>query len=60
MTLVVAGMSYAQISRELFITQSTVSYHLSNLYDRTGVRRRHQLTELFRADPHAFGLAAAP
>jgi DNA-binding CsgD family transcriptional regulator len=59
LTLVVAGMSYAQISRELFITQSTVSYHLSNLYDRTGVRRRHQLTELFRADPQAFGLAAA-
>jgi DNA-binding CsgD family transcriptional regulator len=58
LTLVVAGMSYAQISRELFITQSTVSYHLSNLYDRTGVRRRHQLTELYRSDPHAFGLAA--
>jgi DNA-binding CsgD family transcriptional regulator len=57
LTLVAAGMSYAQVSRELFVTQSTVSYHLSNLYDKTGIRGRHQLSELFRREPEAFGLA---
>jgi DNA-binding CsgD family transcriptional regulator len=59
LTLVTSGMSYAQISRELFITQSTVSYHLSNIYDKTGIRRRAQLTELFRREPHAFGVTAS-
>ncbi len=58
LTLVASGMSYAQVSRELFVTQSTVSYHLSNLYDKTGIRGRHQLSELFRRDPNAFGIVA--
>jgi DNA-binding CsgD family transcriptional regulator len=54
LTLLLKGLSYAQISRELYITRSTVGYHLGNLYAKTGVTSRHQLTELVRAHPGAF------
>jgi DNA-binding CsgD family transcriptional regulator len=50
-------MSYKQIARDLFITQSTVSYHLGNIYAKADVTSRHQLTQLAREDPGAFGLA---
>ena len=46
--LVTSGMSYAQISRDLFITRSTVGFHLSNIYAKTGVSSRHELSELVR------------
>ncbi len=54
LTLVTAGMSYAQIARDLFITRSTVGFHLSNIYAKTGVSSRHELTELVRRDATAF------
>jgi ATP/maltotriose-dependent transcriptional regulator MalT len=57
LTLVTAGMSYAQIARDLFITQSTVSYHLGNIYAKANVSSRHQLTQLVREQPASFGLA---
>ncbi len=57
LTLLVTGMSYAQISRELFITQSTVGYHLSHIYGKAGVTSRHQLSELARKNPQAFGIS---
>jgi DNA-binding CsgD family transcriptional regulator len=44
--LVVRGMSYAQIARELFITRSTVGFHLSRIYAKTGTSTRHELSEL--------------
>jgi DNA-binding CsgD family transcriptional regulator len=56
LTLVLTGLSYAQIARNLFITQSTVGYHLSNIYAKTGVGSRHRLTELVRSQPQTFGL----
>jgi DNA-binding CsgD family transcriptional regulator len=59
LTLLLSGMSYAQISRELFITQSTVGYHLGNLYAKAGVTTRHQLAELARAHPGPFGITVA-
>ena len=59
LTLLLNGMSYAQISRELYITQSTVGYHLGNLYAKAGVTTRHQLTELARAQPSSFGITMA-
>jgi DNA-binding CsgD family transcriptional regulator len=55
-TLVAAGMSYIQIARALFITRSTVSYHLGNIYAKTNVGSRHELTELAHENPMAFGL----
>jgi DNA-binding CsgD family transcriptional regulator len=47
--LLVTGMSYAQIARELFITRSTVGFHLSRIYAKTGTTSRHELSELVRA-----------
>jgi DNA-binding CsgD family transcriptional regulator len=46
--LVVAGMSYAQIARELFITRSTVGYHLTRIYAKTATNSRHELSSLAR------------
>jgi DNA-binding CsgD family transcriptional regulator len=57
LTLVVAGLTYAQIAQDLFITQSTVSFHLGNIYAKTNVRSRHELAQLARADPAVLGLA---
>jgi DNA-binding CsgD family transcriptional regulator len=59
LTLVTAGMSYAQIARDLFITQSTVSYHLGNIYAKANVSSRHELTALVREQPASFGLATS-
>jgi DNA-binding CsgD family transcriptional regulator len=47
--LVVRGMSYAQIARELYITRSTVGFHLSRIYAKTGTGTRHELSELAAA-----------
>lgn len=47
-TLLVNGMSYVQIAKELFITRSTVAYHLGNVYAKTGVSSRHDLVDLIR------------
>lgn len=57
LTLLLRGMSYAQISKELFITNSTVSYHLTNIYAKAGVRSRHQLTEAAHQDLQLFGIS---
>jgi DNA-binding CsgD family transcriptional regulator len=43
-----AGLSYAQIARELFVSRSTVSFHLSRIYAKTGVATRHALGDLIR------------
>ncbi|MCW2494508.1 helix-turn-helix transcriptional regulator, partial [Jatrophihabitans sp.] len=59
LTLVLRGLSYAQIARDLFITQSTVSYHLGNLYAKANVRGKHELAALARKAPTQFGLTAA-
>lgn len=47
--LVAGGLSYAQIAKELYITRSTVGFHLSNCYAKTGTRTRHELADLARA-----------
>jgi DNA-binding CsgD family transcriptional regulator len=46
--LAVDGMSYAQIAAELFVTRSTVAFHLSNCYAKTGTSNRHELAALAR------------
>jgi DNA-binding CsgD family transcriptional regulator len=57
LTLVVSGMSYAQMARDLFITRSTVSFHLGNIYAKANVGSRHELTDLARSHPALFGLS---
>lgn len=56
LALVTSGMSYMQIARTLFITRSTVSFHLGRIYAKTNVKSRHQLIELVRTRPEVFGL----
>jgi DNA-binding NarL/FixJ family response regulator len=40
LTLVTAGASNARIARELWVTQQTVKYHLSNVFRKLGVTNR--------------------
>lgn len=48
--LLAAGLSYVQIGRDLYISRSTVGFHLSNIYAKTGTSSRHELTDLVRSD----------
>jgi len=51
--LVLQGKSNAQIDKELFISIHTVKNHLTNIYQKLGVRSRWQLISLFHSDrPH--------
>lgn len=44
--LVIRGLSYEQIAKRLFVTRSTVAFHLAKVYAKTNTRRRHELLEL--------------
>lgn len=46
--LLLEGLSYAQIAKELYVTRSTVAFHLSNAYAKTGTSTRHELVQLVR------------
>lgn len=45
--LILQGMTNAEISKELVISESTVKKHLYNLYAKAGVKNRLQLITLF-------------
>ncbi|HWR85023.1 MAG TPA: LuxR C-terminal-related transcriptional regulator [Rhodoglobus sp.] len=47
--LVKEGLSYAQIAEELYVTRSTVGFHLTNCYAKTNTRSRHELANLVRS-----------
>ena len=47
-TLLLEGLSYAQIAKELFVTRSTVNFHLSRVYAKTGTSTRHEFVQLLR------------
>jgi DNA-binding CsgD family transcriptional regulator len=47
-TLVAQGRTDAQIAAQLFISVRTVSSHLDRIRDKTGCRRRADLTRLAR------------
>jgi len=47
-TLLVEGLSYAQIANELFVSRSTVNFHLSRVYAKTGTSTRHEFVQLLR------------
>ncbi|MET0789345.1 MAG: LuxR C-terminal-related transcriptional regulator [Cellulomonas sp.] len=36
------------MARDLYVTRSTVGFHLTNIYAKTGVSSRHDLTDLVR------------
>jgi len=45
-TLVAQGRTNAQIAAQLYISVHTVSWHLDRIRDKTGCRRRADLTRL--------------
>ncbi len=51
--LVLSGFSYAQIAEELYVTRSTVAFHLGNIYAKTAVQSRHQFIGLVRGTARA-------
>lgn len=48
--LLVEGMSSAQIARELYITRSTVTFHLSRAFAKTNTGNRFELVDLIRRE----------
>lgn len=46
LSYLVAGRTYGEIARELFISEKTVSAHVSNLLGKTGARNRIDLARL--------------
>jgi DNA-binding NarL/FixJ family response regulator len=44
--MVVLGLSNAEIARQLYLTESAIKTHLSNAYQKLGVRSRSQATAL--------------
>jgi DNA-binding NarL/FixJ family response regulator len=50
-TLVARGQTDAQIAAELFISVSTVRTHLDRIRDKSGFRRRADLTRLASGQP---------
>jgi DNA-binding CsgD family transcriptional regulator len=49
LALLTEGLSYAQIAKELYVTRSTVAFHLSNIYAKTGTTSRHELVQSLRS-----------
>jgi hypothetical protein len=47
-TLLLEGLSYAQIANALFVTRSTAGFYLSNLYAKTSTSSRQELAQLLR------------
>ena len=51
MLLLVSGKSNKEIGAELNIVERTVKYHVGNIYAKTGVASRTELTNLILRKP---------
>ncbi|WP_233565334.1 helix-turn-helix transcriptional regulator [Aquimarina sp. AD10] len=45
---ILGNLSYKQIAKDLFIAESTVSKHASNIYKKTGAKNRRQFISRYR------------
>ena len=50
--LVCRGRSNREIGQELFISETTVKKHLSNMFEKTGIKKREELREAIQTAPH--------
>ncbi len=50
------GLSNAEIAKELWVTQQTVKFHLTNIYRKLGAKNRTQATRI----AHQHGLVDSP
>ena len=46
--LVAQGLSYSQIATELYVTRSTVAFHVGRIFAKTNTASRHELVALVR------------
>jgi DNA-binding NarL/FixJ family response regulator len=44
------GLSNAEIGARLFVSQSTVAYHLCNVFSKLNIASRHQLAQIVPND----------
>ena len=49
--LVCRGRSNREIGQELFISETTVKKHLSNMFEKTGIKKREELREAIQKAP---------
>jgi DNA-binding NarL/FixJ family response regulator len=56
LALVVAGLTNAQIARELFLAESTVKSHLSSAFGKLGVSSRHEAARVILDPERGRGL----
>ena len=50
--LVCRGRSNREIGQELFISETTVKKHLSNMFEKTGIKKREELRQAIQKAPH--------
>lgn len=55
LAMVVLGFTNREISRKLYVTESTVKSHLSSAFTKLGVRTRAQATQLILDPEHGLG-----
>jgi DNA-binding NarL/FixJ family response regulator len=48
--LVCEGLSNPEIGARLFVSSRTVEWHLSKVFNKVGVRSRHELARRLRSD----------
>lgn len=58
--LVASGASNGRIARELWVTEQTVKFHLSNLYRKLGVANRTEASHYAHVNGLVDGIAPAP
>ncbi len=50
--LVCQGYSNRKIGQELFISETTVKKHMSNIFEKTGIKKREELRDAIQKTPH--------
>lgn len=57
--LVARGLSNREAAAELYVSAKAIEYHLGNIFAKTGITSRHQLTAVLSSGPTADRAAAA-